>query len=228
MEMVEKKKILLVDDHPLFREGLKAIISRKSQYEIIGEAGNAKEAMDLVRKLTPDLILLDIALPDQNGIVLTREILKVLPKTRILIVSMHTQIDYILKTFQAGASGYVVKESASEKLLQGMECVLQGETFMDSSVSQNILKKLIKVPEKKGKTPETRYDTLSPREQEIMVLLVEGKSAKQIAEKLCISAKTAENHRSNILQKLELHSTIELLRYAMKIGLVDEDSSARS
>jgi len=221
--MVEKKKVLLVDDHALFREGLKAIISRKSQYEIIGEAGNAKEAMDLLRKLAPDLILLDIALPDQNGIILTREILKILPKTRVLIVSMHTQSDYILKTFQGGASGYVVKESASEKLLQGMECVLKGETFMDSSVSQNILKKLIKVPEKKDKTPETRYDSLSPREQEIMLLLVEGKSAKQIAEKLFISAKTVENHRSNIMQKLELHSTIELFRYAMKIGLVEEN-----
>lgn len=226
--MAEKKKILLVDDHVLFREGLRAIISRKSQYEIVGEAGNAKEALYLLRELTPDLILLDIALPDQNGIELTQEIRKRLPKIRILIVSMHTQIDYILKTFQAGASGYVAKESASEKLLQGMECVLNGETFMDSSVSQNVLKKLIKIPEKKDKSPATGYDTLSPREQEIMVLLVDGKACKQIAEKLCISPKTVENHRANIMQKLELHSTIDLFRYAMKIGLIDEDSPLRS
>jgi len=221
--MAEKKKIFIIDDHALFREGLKAIISRKSQYEIIGEAGNAKEALQLSHELKPDLILMDIALPDRNGVDLTREIRNILPEARILIVSMHTKIDYIVKTFQAGASGYVVKESASEKLLQGMDCVLNGEIFMDSSVSQNILKKLIQVPEKKAKSAESLYDTLSPREQEILVLLAEGNSAKQIAEKLFISPKTVENHRSNIMQKLGLHSTLELFRYAMKIGLIDGD-----
>jgi DNA-binding NarL/FixJ family response regulator len=221
--MTEKKKIIIIDDHALFREGLKAIISRKSQYEIIGEAGNAREALNLVRELKPDLILLDIALPDRNGVDLTKEIRNAFPEIRILIVSMHNKIDYIMKTFQAGASGYVVKESASEKLLQGIDCVLNGEIFMDSSVSQNILKKLINAPEKKTKSTESRYDTLSPREQEILVLLAEGNSAKQVAEKLFISPKTVENHRSNIMQKLELHSTLELFRYAMKIGLIDGD-----
>lgn len=226
--MTEKKKIIIIDDHALFREGLKAIISRKSQYEIIGEAGNAREALNLVRELKPDLILLDIALPDGNGVDLTKEIRNAFPEIRILIVSMHNKIDYIMKTFQAGASGYVVKESASEKLLQGMDCVLNGEIFMDSSVSQKILKKIINVPEKKTKSTESRYDTLSPREQEIMVLLVEGNSAKQIAEKLFISPKTVENHRSNIMQKLGLHSTLELFRYAMKIGLIDGDDDKES
>jgi DNA-binding NarL/FixJ family response regulator len=221
--MTEKKKIFIIDDHALFREGLKAIISRKSQYEIIGEAGNAREALQLVQELKPDLILMDIALPDRNGVDLTREIRNILPEAHILIVSMHTKIDYIVKTFQAGASGYVVKESASEKLLQGMGCVLNGEIFMDSSVSQNILKKLIHVPEKKTKSAESLYDALSPREQEILVLLAGGNSAKQIAEKLFISPKTVENHRSNIMQKLGLHSTLELFRYAMKIGLIDGD-----
>jgi DNA-binding NarL/FixJ family response regulator len=226
--MAEKKKIIIIDDHALFREGLKAIISRKSQYEIIGEAGNSREALNLVRELKPDLILLDIALPDGNGIDLTKEIRNVLPEARILIVSMHTKIDYILKTFQAGASGYVVKESASEKLLQGIDCVLNGETFMDSSVSQNILKKLINVREKKTKSAESGYDSLTRREQEIMVLLAEGNSAKQIAEKLFISRKTVENHRSNIMHKLGLHSTLEVFRYAMKIGLIDGDDQKES
>jgi DNA-binding NarL/FixJ family response regulator len=226
--MAEKKKIFIIDDHALFREGLKAIISRKSQYEIIGEAGSAREALQRVQELKPDLILMDIALPDRNGVDLTREVRNLLPATRILIVSMHTKIDYIVKTFQAGASGYVVKESASEKLLQGMGCVLNGEVFMDSSVSQNILKKLIHLPEKKVKSAESLYDALSPREQEILVLLAEGNSAKQIAEKLFISPKTVENHRSNIMQKLGLHSTLELFRYAMKIGLIDGEGFKES
>jgi DNA-binding NarL/FixJ family response regulator len=226
--MPEKRNIFLVDDHVLFREGLKAIISRKSQYDIIGEAGNAKEAIQLIRELHPDLILLDIALPDRNGIELTNEIRKISPESRILIVSMHTRIDYILKTFQAGASGFVAKESASEKLLQGIHCVLNGEIFMDSSVSQNVLKRLIHVPEKKVRSPESRYDTLSSREQEILILLAEGKATKQIAEKLFISPKTVENHRSNIMQKLGLHSTIDLFRYAMKMGLIEEDGHFQS
>jgi DNA-binding NarL/FixJ family response regulator len=222
--MAEKKKIIIIDDHALFREGLKAIISRKSQYEVIGEAGNAKEAVHLVRGLKPDLILLDIALPDRNGIDLTKELRNILPKTPILVVSMHNKINYILKTFQAGASGYVLKESAAEKLLQGINSVLNGEIFMDSSVSQSILNKLMNVPEKKAQSPESQYNTLSPREQEVLVLLVQGNSAKQIAERLFISPKTVENHRSNIMQKLEMHSTIELFRYAMRIGLLDEDN----
>jgi DNA-binding NarL/FixJ family response regulator len=222
--MAEKKKIIIIDDHALFREGLKAIISRKSQYEVIGEAGNAKEAVHLVRGLKPDLILLDIALPDRNGIDLTKELRNILPKTPILVVSMHNKINYILKTFQAGASGYVLKESAAEKLLQGINSVLNGEIFMDSSVSQSILNKLMNVPEKKAPSPESQYNTLSPREQEVLVLLVQGNSAKQIAERLFISPKTVENHRSNIMQKLGMHSTIELFRYAMRIGLLDEDN----
>ncbi len=221
--MSEKKSILIVDDHPLFREGLKAIIERDSRFEVVGEAGNGREGLQMTKKLKPDMIIVDISLPDQSGIQLTREIRTFLSTTRILIVSMHSKIDYIAEAFQAGATGYVVKESASERLLQGLESVARGDYFLDSSVSHAVVENLMKSPLKEAKITDADYDTLTPREQEVMRLLAEGLSSKKVAEKLFISPKTVENHRSNIMNKLGLHNTIELIRYAAKLGLIDVD-----
>jgi len=221
--MVKKKTILIIDDHPLFREGLKAIIGRDAHFEVVGEAGNAREGLRMAKKLGPDLILVDISLPDQSGIQLTREIRKLLPETRVLIVSMHSKIDYIAEAFQAGATGYVVKDSASERLIKGLEYVSRGEYFLDSSVSQQVVKRLMDSPAKDEKITDAAYGNLTPREQEVMRLLAEGLSRKEIGEKLFISPKTVENHRANIMNKLGLHSTIELIRYAAKLGLIDVD-----
>jgi DNA-binding NarL/FixJ family response regulator len=221
--VVHKKTILIIDDHPLFREGLKAIIGRDNRFEVVGEAGNGREGLRLAKKLKPDLALVDMSLPDQTGIQLTCEIRKVSFETRIMIITMHSKVDYIVKAFQAGATGYVVKESAPERLIQGMDTVLEGEYFMDSSVSHKVVEKLMQFPKKEAKITNASYDTLTSREQEIMVLLAEGLSSKEIAEKLFISPKTVDNHRTNILRKLNLHSTIELIRYAAKLGIIDVD-----
>jgi DNA-binding NarL/FixJ family response regulator len=221
--VVHKKTILIIDDHPLFREGLKAIIGRDNRFEVVGEAGNGREGLRLAKKLKPDLALVDMSLPDQSGIQLTRELKNASLKTRIMIITMHSKVDYIVKAFQAGATGYVVKESAPERLIQGMDTVLEGEYFMDSSVSHKVVEKLMQFPKKEAKITNASYDTLTSREQEIMVLLAEGLSSKEIAEKLFISPKTVDNHRTNILRKLNLHSTIELIRYAAKLGIIDVD-----
>ena len=221
--MALKKTILIVDDHPLVREGLKSILKPATEYEVVGQAGNARDAIQMVKRLKPDLVLLDLGLPDKSGLELSREIRSISPPTRILIVSMHSKVDYIVKAFQAGATGYMTKESATERLLQGIAQVLNGEYFMDSSVSHSVVKKLMQTPEKEMKIRDEAYETLTPREQEIMVLLAEGYSAKEAAAKLFISPKTVENHRTNIMNKLGLHSTLELVRYAARLGLVDVD-----
>lgn len=221
--MMPAKTILVVDDHPLFREGLKSIIGRIAKYEVVGEAGNGGEALQLAKKLRPDLALVDMSLPDQSGVDLTRELLKISPKTRIMIVSMHSKVDYIVKAFQAGATGYVVKESASEKLLQGIDTVFKGDYFMDAHISQKVVRKLMGIQDGQTKITDTAYGALTPREQEIMILVAEGLTTKEISEKLFISQKTVENHRSSIMRKLDLHNTIEVARYAAKLGLIDID-----
>ena len=219
--MPPKKSILIIDDHPLFREGLKSIISRDDRFGVIGEAGNGREGLKMAKKLKPDIVVVDISLPDTSGIQLTQDIRNLLSETRIIIVSMHSKIDYIAEAFQAGATGYVVKESASDRLLQGLESVVQGEYFLDSSVSHQVVENLLKLPIRDARITDVDYASLTPREQEVMRLLAEGFAAKEIAEKLYISPKTVENHRSNIMNKLGLHSTMELIRYAAKIGLID-------
>ena len=221
--MVKKKSVLVVDDHPLIREGLKVIIGKSSKFEVVGEAGTGAEGFRMAEQLKPDFLVLDISLPDASGIELTRRIKSVCPKARILIVSMHSKIDYITEAFKAGATGYMVKESAAERLLAALESVATGEHYLDSPVSHSLIEKLIKSPEKDTRITNGAYASLTSREQEIMSLLAKDHSVKEIADKLFISSKTVENHRSNIMKKLGLQSSIELVRYAARIGLIDVD-----
>jgi DNA-binding NarL/FixJ family response regulator len=221
--VAEQKSIIIIEDHPLFREGLKTIISRDDRFKVVGEAGTGYEGLEMTKRLKPDLVIVDISLPDQSGIQLTRDLRQLLSETKILIVSMHSKIDYIAEAFQAGATGYVVKESASERLLQGLKSVTKGDYYLDSSVSHSVVENLMKSPLKAAKITDADYATLTPREQEVMRFLAEGLSSKAVAEKLFISPKTVENHRANIMNKLGLHSTIELVRYAAKLGLIDVD-----
>jgi len=221
--MDRKKRIIIIDDHPLFREGIKAIIQSDSRYEVVGEAGTASQGLKMATKLKVDLAVVDISLPDLSGFDLIQSIIKFSGDIRIVVVSMHSKIDYIVKAFQAGALGYLTKESASDRLMQGIEHTLNGEYFMDSSVSQQVIKKLACLPENKSVAVADGYEALTPREQEIMVLVANGMSSQKIADKLYISPKTVENHRSRIMRKLDVSNVIDLARYAARIGLVDLD-----
>jgi DNA-binding NarL/FixJ family response regulator len=221
--MHAKKTVLLVDDHVLFREGLKGIISRNPIYDVVGETGRADSAVALARALHPDLVLIDIALPDGSGMDLVPVLRKALPKTAVMMVTMHSKVDYIVAAFKAGATGFVTKNSAPERLLQAMDLVLKGEYFLDSAVSQSVVQKLAGIVPGTRSTSPSGYEALTAREQEVFALLAEGQSLKHIAARLCISPKTVENHRTSIMRKLDLHSTVELIRTAARLGVIDLD-----
>jgi DNA-binding NarL/FixJ family response regulator len=221
--MGDKKKILLVDDHPLFRAGLKSLLVDNHSFQIIGEAGDGQEAIRLTKTLKPDLVLMDISLPDKSGIEITRELKNLFPEILIMIVSMHAKIDFITEAFRAGALGYVIKGSAAERLVQGLETVARGEYFLDSSLSHKVVEKILGFPTREAKITDEKYAGLTPREEQVLRLLAEGHSAKEVGEKLFISPKTVENHRASIMDKLDLHSTLELIRYAVRLGLIDPD-----
>ncbi len=218
-----KTSILIIDAHPLFREGIKSVIAGDDRFMVAGEAGNARDGYKLARQIRPDVVIVDISLPDQSGLHLTRRIRETDPETRIMIISGHSRIDYITEAFQAGATGYMVKESDALKLVQGLQTVAGDEYFLDSSISQEVVKRLLKSPVQDNTVSDNGYGRLTSREKEIMRMLAEGRSKSQIAERLHISIKTVENHRSNIMKKLDLNDAMELVRYAAKLDLIDID-----
>ena len=217
--MLVKKKIILIDDHPLFRESSKQLISRSQAFEIVGEAGDAREGERMAMGLKPDLAVVDLSLPDKSGIQLTSVLTTALPGIKVVIVSMHSKIDYVVSALRAGALGYVVKDSVTRSLLDCLGAAIKGEYYLDPSLTQEIALKLIE-PAEQGSSADLTYGALSQREQEILRLVAQGVSTKDIAEKLVITPKTVENHRCNIRTKLDLHNTADLVRYATKMGLL--------
>jgi DNA-binding NarL/FixJ family response regulator len=218
---VAQKTVLIVDDHPMFREGIKAIVESNGTFEVAGEAGTAVDGLKMAEQLQPDLMVLDISLPDESGIALAKKMQQLPLETRIMFVSMHSTIHYISEAFKAGARGYVAKQSASENLLDGLRDIAKGGYFLDASISSTVIENIINKPIKTTPNADIDRKDLTRRELEIMKLLARGFSNQEIATKLSISSKTVSNHRANILKKLDIHSNLELVRYAAKLGLID-------
>lgn len=217
---METVKLLIVDDHPLFREGLKSILRRDPAYVAAGEAGTAAEALKLAASREFDLAVVDITLPDKSGVDLAADLKKIRPDMGVLMLSMHTRADYIVQSFRNGAGGYLTKDSAADKLLEGLASVRAGSMFLDPAVSDEVAQSLLRFPGEKDKG-ESAYESLTSREREVMRHVVAGLTTKQIAEILDISGRTVEHHRSSIMKKFGVRNTPQLIRCAAQLGLID-------
>ena len=211
--------ILIADDHDIIREGIKNILRDNLGYKIVGEAADGEEVVTAVKKLKPDILLLDISMPKISGLEVIKQVHYVSPKTKILIITVHKAHTYILKAFKAGAKGYLHKENAGEDLLFALGKISRGGTYLSSTVSSYLVDKVT------SSKPEqlAKKSLLTSREEEVLRLVVEGKTAKQIANVLFISPRTVENYKNALLKKLNLSRTSDLIKYAIKHKLVDID-----
>jgi DNA-binding NarL/FixJ family response regulator len=217
----KKRRVLIVDDHPLLREGLKTMIDRSAGYLSIGEAGSGEEALRMVATSKPDIVTMDISLPGMSGIDAVREIRRAAPQTKILTISMHTKFEYVAEALRAGANGYLVKEATGSNLIQALDTISAGQFYLDGHSSQEVVDKLLRGVDSDRASSDERYSLLSPREQQIMRLLCEGNTSREIANSLGLSLKTVENHKTNLMKKLDVHSKLELVRYAARLGVID-------
>jgi two-component system response regulator NreC len=207
-------KILLADDHTIVRQGLKLILSANSDLQVVGEAANGREAIELASKLKPDIVLMDVAMPELNGIEATRRMVQENQRLRVLVLSMHKEPVYIREILRAGARGYILKDAIDTELLNAVRSVARGDGYISPAISGALLNDY-------RQSVTDPIDLLSSREREVLQLIAEGKTNKEVATRLNLSVYTVDSHRGKIMEKLNLHSTGELVRFAMKHGLVD-------
>ena len=214
-------RVILAEDHMIVRKGIRSLLEAEPDFEVLAEASDGREAVDLVRQFLPDVILMDIGMPGLNGLEATRQIKQWYPQTNVLVLTMYDTEEHIFQILQAGASGYLVKQTAPVELAQAIRSVAQGETYLSPTVSKMVIDQYIRQAERV--TKPNRFDNLTSREREVLQLVAEGKSSPQIADLLHISEKTVRNHRNNLMDKLDLHSIAELTRYAIQKGVIDLD-----
>lgn len=208
--------IILVDDHKIIRQGMRALLEGRKNLSVVGEAADGAEAIALVEKLQPDLVLMDIMMPNLNGIDAAYQIHKRKPDTRIIFLTMHATPSYALKALQAGAMGYVLKQGDFSEILDGVNSVIEGRRYISNSISDEVLDVLLST----GTDAEAVENPLSPREKEVLQLIVEGNSNRSIADKLTLSVRTVEAHRARIKTKLKARSQADLVRYAVQHGII--------
>ena len=213
-----KIRILLADDHTVIRSGLKLLLERQADFEVVGEAEDGRKAIQLAESLQPDVIVMDVAMPNLNGIEATRQITTALPKVAVVVLSMHSDESYVMRALKAGAKGYLLKDSAEADLIQAIRTLVTGKSYFSAAVSKMLLEDYVQNLRQRG--IEDSYDLLTPREREVLQLAAEGKSNKESAALLNLSAYTVETHRTNLMQKLGLHSVPELILYAVRKGII--------
>ena len=209
-------RILLADDHTVVRQGLRKVLEERPEWEVVAEAGDGREAVRQAERLTPDVAILDVAMPLLNGIEATRQIARRVPSTRILVLSMHADEAYVRQLLEAGAIGYLLKDSADVDLIQAVTAVSQGKSFFSPAIARVMLDGYVRG----DKGVVDRYESLSAREREILQLVAEARTNKEIAALLNVSASTVETHRAHIMEKLDLHSAAEIVLYAVRRGVI--------
>ncbi|MBU6506354.1 MAG: response regulator transcription factor [Alphaproteobacteria bacterium] len=217
--MTNPIRILLCDDHLLIRASLKSLIGEFPGIEVVGEASDGREALEHAGKLQPNVVLMDIAMPGLNGLEATRRLVKDYPQVRVVMLSMHADESHVLQALRAGASGYVLKGSAPRELEMAIEAVARGEIFLSPAISKHV----IDVYLNRAEGEINSLDLLTPRQREILQLIAEGKSSKQIAQLLEASVKTIESHRASLMERLDIHDVAGLVRYAIRHGLVSSE-----
>jgi two-component system, NarL family, response regulator NreC len=215
---MRKTRILVADDHQLMRSGLRLMLERQPDLSVVGEASDGREAVALAKSLKPEVVVMDIGMPNLNGIEAARQMTQENPQLAVVIVSMHSDESYVLRALKAGARGYLLKDSAEVDLIKAVNAVGSGKSFFSPAVSKLLLDDYVRKLKRTGS--EDPYDLLTPREREILQLVAEGKSNKDIANLLNLSVYTVESHRSNLMEKLNLRGLPELILYAVRRGII--------
>ncbi|MGA2982587.1 MAG: response regulator transcription factor [Terriglobia bacterium] len=211
-------RVLLADDHKLIRAGLRLVVDQQPDLSVVGEADDGRQAVDLAKTLKPDVVVMDIGMPNLNGIEAARQIREIRPDAAVVMLSMHSDEGYVLRALGAGARAYLLKDSATTDLVQAIHAVVEGKSFFSPAVSKVLLQDYMRKLQRSG--AEDSYDLLSPREREVLQLVAEGKSNKEVASLLNLSVYTVETHRAKIMQKLDLKGVPELILYAVRKGII--------
>lgn len=217
-------RILIADDHTIVRQGIQKLLEAEDGIEVIGEASDGREAVAKCLELEPQLLLLDISMPGLNGLEAIRQIVRRSPKTRILVLSMHKNDAYVLEALRNGASGYLLKDSASEEIVTAIRAISRGESYLSPAISRLVIDDYLRLNRNGTDGKRTLYETLTNREREIFQLLAEGLKNHEVAERLHVSVKTVETHRAHIMEKLGLNNIAEMVKYAIEIGVVQLNS----
>jgi len=218
--MKTKKKVVIAEDHQLFREGLKALLAVNEDLEVVAEAQDGLEAIHCVRRVSPDLLLLDLSMPKLSGISVVNEVRAQFPDMKILVLTIHESDQYVLETFKAGVNGYCIKDASREELFMAIDSVMSGKMFISPGIADEVMEGYLS--SRKTLKEKSNWETVTQREREVLKLLAEGYMNKEIGDLLNISTKTVEKHRANIMSKLDLHNAAALTAYAIEQGLVDQ------
>lgn len=221
---MDKIKVLLAEDHTIVRKGLRSLLEKETSIAVVGESEEGRDAVKKANELEPDVVVMDISMPGLNGLEATRQLKKRFPGMKIIILTAHANEEYVFQTLQAGASGYLIKSAAPTDLISAIQAAMRGESYLSPSISRTVIDEYIRQTQKMSEGEKGFSEILTQREREVLQLIAEGRTTKEIADELCISIKTVETHKSHLKEKLTIPHTAGLIQYAIRKGLIVKES----